>query len=632
MGIAKDGSHRSDYQPGMELHGRYTFFAEGARGHLTKQVKRVFELDANSAPQVYGIGLKELWDVDPAKHRAGRVIHTQGWPLDDAWGGGFIYHQENNQIAIGFVVALNYRNPYLSPFEEFQRFKQHPAVREMLEGGRRVSYGARAINEGGYQAIPKLAFPGGVLIGCSAGFVNVPRIKGSHTAIKSGALAAEAAFEAIAADRSGDSLDTYDTALHQSWVGDELRMVRNVEPMVAKFGGTLGTLMSGTDMWMRYLKVGLPFTMSHHRDHETLWRQDLVKPIPYPKPDGVISFDRLSSVFLSNTNHEEDQPSHLKLKDPTIPTGVNLPVFAGRSSVTAPPASTNMSRKADARGCRSTRRIASTARPATSRTRRRISNGSCRKAEEGRIIPTCKASFAAILAGLLGSVSVAAPATVDDRAILSAYAKARAADTIGASSAAAEGYAAAMLLSPDNELLAARAASQALASGNRDLAVRAARILERKGQLAPDTRLLLLSEALRTRDWKRASIHTDAIEEDKVFAFMTPVLRAWLAFETRKGDPLAILAAARGDQLAATYAAEQRPLLLAARGDTAAVADLIKVSDGAGMRGSRLRIAGAAALARKGKRKEAAALLAAETEPVVAARALLEAESRSRAQ
>jgi electron-transferring-flavoprotein dehydrogenase len=267
--------------------------------------------------------------VDPAKHRAGRVIHTQGWPLDDAWGGGFIYHQENNQIAIGFVVALNYRNPYLSPFEEFQRFKQHPAVREMLEGGRRVSYGARAINEGGYQAIPKLAFPGGVLIGCSAGFVNVPRIKGSHTAIKSGALAAEAAFEAIAAERSGDSLDAYDTALHQSWVGDELRMVRNVEPMVAKFGGTLGTLMSGTDMWMRYLKVGLPFTMSHHRDHETLWRQDLVKPIPYPKPDGVISFDRLSSVFLSNTNHEEDQPSHLKLKDPTIPTGVNLPVFAG---------------------------------------------------------------------------------------------------------------------------------------------------------------------------------------------------------------------------------------------------------------------------------------------------------------
>ncbi len=329
MGVARDGSHRPDYQPGMELHGRYTFFAEGARGHLTKQVKRVFDLDAGTEPQVYGIGLKELWDVDPAKHVPGRVIHTQGWPLEDAWGGGFIYHQENNQVAIGFVVALNYRNPYLSPFEEFQRFKQHPAVREILQGGRRVSYGARAINEGGYQAIPKLAFPGAVLIGCSAGFVNVPRIKGSHTAIKSGALAAEAAFEAIVADRANDALDAYDRALHDSWVGEELRMVRNVEPMVAKFGGTVGTLLAGTDMWMRYLKIGLPFTMRHHPDHETLWRRDLVKPIDYPKPDGVISFDRLSSVFLSNTNHEEDQPSHLRLKDASIPTEVNLPLYAG---------------------------------------------------------------------------------------------------------------------------------------------------------------------------------------------------------------------------------------------------------------------------------------------------------------
>jgi electron-transferring-flavoprotein dehydrogenase len=329
MGVARDGSHKPDYQPGMELHGRYTFFAEGARGSLTKQVKQVFDLDANSQPQVYGIGLKELWDIDPAKHVPGRVIHTQGWPLDDAWGGGFIYHQENNQVAIGFVVALNYKNPYLSPFEEFQRFKQHPAIREMLEGGRRVSYGARAINEGGYQAIPKLAFPGGALIGCSAGFVNVPRIKGSHTAMKSGMLAAEAAFAAIAADRSNDSLEAYDTALHESWVGNELRMVRNVEPMVAKFGGTVGTLLAGTDMWMRYLKMGLPFSMRHHPDYETLWRSDLVKPIDYPKPDGVISFDRLSSVFLSNTNHEEDQPVHLRLKDPAVPTEINLPLYAG---------------------------------------------------------------------------------------------------------------------------------------------------------------------------------------------------------------------------------------------------------------------------------------------------------------
>jgi electron-transferring-flavoprotein dehydrogenase len=329
MGVARDGTHKAEYQPGMELHGRYTFFAEGARGHLTKEVKRIFNLDLNSEPQVYGIGLKELWDVEPEKHVPGRVIHTQGWPLEDAWGGGFIYHQEAGQVALGFVVALNYRNPYLSPFEEFQRWKQHPAVREILEGGRRVSYGARAINEGGYQAIPKLAFPGGALIGCSAGFVNVPRIKGSHTAIKSGMLAAEAAFAAIGADRSNDELPAYEESLHSSWVADELKMVRNVEPMVAKFGGTLGTMLSGADMWMRYLKIGLPFTMRHHPDNETLWRRDLVKPIDYPKPDGVISFDRLSSVFLSNTNHEEDQPVHLTLKNLDIPVEVNLEDYAG---------------------------------------------------------------------------------------------------------------------------------------------------------------------------------------------------------------------------------------------------------------------------------------------------------------
>ena len=329
MGVARDGTHKGDYQPGMELHGRYTFFAEGARGHLTKEVKRIFNLDADSQPQVYGIGLKELWDIDPEKHVPGRVIHTQGWPLDDAWGGGFIYHQDKNQVAIGFVVALNYRNPYLSPFEEFQRFKQHPAVREMLEGGRRVSYGARVINEGGYQAIPKLHFPGGVLIGCSAGFVNVPRIKGSHTAMKSGMLAAEAAFEAIGAERGNDDLTAYEQALHSSWVADELKMVRNVEPMVAKFGGAAGTVLAGTDMWMRYLRIGLPFTMRHHPDNETLWRRDMVKPIDYPKPDGVVSFDRLSSVFLSNTNHEEDQPVHLTLKDAAIPVDVNLEQYAG---------------------------------------------------------------------------------------------------------------------------------------------------------------------------------------------------------------------------------------------------------------------------------------------------------------
>src|SRR3954468_18857059 len=329
MGVARDGTHKSDYQPGMELHGRYTFFAEGARGHLTKELKRIFALDTESQPQVYGIGLKELWDVDPELHEPGRVIHTQGWPLDDAWGGGFLYHQADHQVALGFVVALNYKNPWLSPFEEFQRWKQHPSIRHFLEGGRRVSYGARAINEGGWQAVPKLAFPGGALIGCAAGFVNVPRIKGSHTAIKSGMLAAEAAFAAIAADRSGDVLADYEPALRGSWIAKELNLVRNVEPLVAKWGGFAGTLLAGADMWMRQLGIGLPFTMKHHPDNETLWRKDMVPPIVYPKPDGVISFDRLSSVFLSNTNHEEDQPIHLTLKDPSIPVEVNLAEYDG---------------------------------------------------------------------------------------------------------------------------------------------------------------------------------------------------------------------------------------------------------------------------------------------------------------
>jgi electron-transferring-flavoprotein dehydrogenase len=314
----------------MELHGRYTFFAEGARGHLTKQVKRQFDLEEGRQPQVYGLGIKELWDIDPDKHEPGRVIHTQGWPLDDdSWGGGFLYHQANNQVALGFVVALSYRNPYLSPFEEFQRWKQHPAIRQFLEGGKRVSYGARVINEGGYQSIPRLAFPGGALIGCSAGFVNVPRIKGTHTAMKSGMLAAEAAFAAVSADRAADTLQDYDDALHASWVAKELKTVRNVQPLVAKWGGTMGTLLAGTDMWMRSFRIGLPFTMKHHGDHTTLLRRDLATPIQYPKPDGVISFDRLSSVFISNTNHEEDQPVHLTLKDASIPTAINLPEYAG---------------------------------------------------------------------------------------------------------------------------------------------------------------------------------------------------------------------------------------------------------------------------------------------------------------
>jgi electron-transferring-flavoprotein dehydrogenase len=328
MGVARDGTHKPDYQPGMELHAKYTFFAEGARGHLTKELKRLFRLDADSDPQVYGIGLKELWDIAPEKHEPGRVIHTQGWPLEDAWGGGFIYHQANNQVAIGYVVTLDYQNPHLSPFEEFQRWKQHPAIRPMLEGGKRVSYGARAINEGGWQAVPKLTFPGGALIGCSAGFVNVPRIKGSHTAMKSGMLAAEAAFAAVAAGREGDELTSYREALDKSWVAKELKMVRNAGPAVGKFGGMLGTLYAGMDLWLNALRVGVPWTLRHREpDSETLWRKDQKPAIAYPKPDGVISFDRLSSVFLSNTNHEEDQPIHLTLKDASVPIEVNLKLY-----------------------------------------------------------------------------------------------------------------------------------------------------------------------------------------------------------------------------------------------------------------------------------------------------------------
>jgi len=327
MGVARDGTHKPDYQPGIELHARYTFFAEGARGSLTKEAKRLFDLERNSQPQVYGLGIKELWDIDPAKHVPGRVIHTQGWPLNEEVGGGFLYHQANNQVALGFVVGLGYRNPHLSPFHEFQRWKTHPAIREILEGGRRVSYGARAINEGGWQSVPTLAFPGGALIGCSAGFVNVPRIKGTHTAMKSGMLAAQAAAVALGAGRGSDTLDAYQPAVNASWIAKELKMVRNAEPAVAKLGPFLGTLWSGVDMWMRQLGIGLPYTFRHHRDNEGLWRKDMVRPIDYPKPDGVISFDRLSSVFLSNTNHEEDQPIHLTLKDASVPIDVNLALY-----------------------------------------------------------------------------------------------------------------------------------------------------------------------------------------------------------------------------------------------------------------------------------------------------------------
>jgi electron-transferring-flavoprotein dehydrogenase len=331
MGIGKDGERRSDYQPGMELHGKYTLFAEGARGHLTKRLKKTFDLERDCQPQVYGIGIKELWDIDPEKHVPGRVIHTQGWPLSESnsWGGGFLYHQANNQVALGFVTALDYANPYVYPFEEFQRWKQHPDIRAILEGGRRVSYGARAINEGGWQSVPKLAFPGGALIGCSAGFVNVPRIKGSHTAMKSGMLAAEAIAAAIASGREQDELAEYDSAVRTSWIAKELKLVQNAQPLVAKFGGALGTALAGADMWARVLRVNPIKGIKHTGDNEHTMRADLFKPIEYPKPDGVISFDRLTSVAFSYTNHEEDQPCHLVLTDPTVPTRINLPIYAG---------------------------------------------------------------------------------------------------------------------------------------------------------------------------------------------------------------------------------------------------------------------------------------------------------------
>ncbi len=324
MGVAKDGSHKHSYQPGLELHAKYTFFAEGVRGHLSKQIIKKYDLAKNSQPQIYGIGIKELWDIDPAKHRPGSIIHSFGWPLSDANGGGFIYHQQNNQVAIGFITWLNYSNPYLSPFDEMQRYKTHPAIAAILEGGRRVSYGARAISDGGFQSVPKLSFPGGALIGCSAGFVNVPRIKGSHNAMKTGMMAAEAAFDALQSQRSSDELLAYEDAYKKSWVYKDLRMVRNALPAIEKFGTLLGTLISGPMMWLENMGIPMPFTMKHHPDHAALKNKSKFKPIEYPKPDGKLSFDKLSSVFLSNTNHEEDQPVHLTLKDPTVPIRVNL--------------------------------------------------------------------------------------------------------------------------------------------------------------------------------------------------------------------------------------------------------------------------------------------------------------------
>jgi electron-transferring-flavoprotein dehydrogenase len=331
LGVAKDGHHKPDFTPGMNLLGKYTLFAEGARGSLSKRLGAHFKLHEGREPQKFGIGLKELWELAPEKHKRGLVLHTMGWPLDNKTGGGvFMYHWGENFCSIGFVVHLNYQNPYLSPFDEFQRVKHHPRIREILEGGKRIGYGARAITEGGFQSVPKLVFPGGALIGCSAGFVNVPRIKGSHNAMKTGMLAADAVFAALGEGRSGDMLDGYEAAYEASHVYTDLKRVRNVKPLWSKFGTVLGVGLGGIDMWMNQLfGFSLFGTLKHGKaDYQTLKKAADCKPIAYPKPDGVISFDKLSSVFLSNTNHEEDQPVHLVLKDPTIPIRVNLPEYA----------------------------------------------------------------------------------------------------------------------------------------------------------------------------------------------------------------------------------------------------------------------------------------------------------------
>jgi len=331
FGIDKHGQPTGDFQPGIELHGKYVFIAEGVRGSLAKTITARHKLQDGKSPQKYGIGLKELWQVPPEKHQPGLAQHTTGWPLDEFTGGGsFMYHFGDNYVAIGYVVHLNYKNPFLSPFDEFQRFKHHPAIAQHLEGGTRISYGARAITEGGFQSVPKLSFPGGVLIGCSAGFVNVPRIKGSHNAMKTGMLAADAAYEAVMAGRSGDELVEYQTAYENSWVFQELKRVRNAKPFLTRFGTTLGGALGVFDMWFGTLFGGASLfgTLKHAKtDAASTELASKHKPIVYPKPDGKLSFDKLSSVFISNTNHAEEQPAHLKLIDPTVPIRVNLPKY-----------------------------------------------------------------------------------------------------------------------------------------------------------------------------------------------------------------------------------------------------------------------------------------------------------------
>jgi electron-transferring-flavoprotein dehydrogenase len=328
MGINREGEPTGAFQLGMELHAKYTFFAEGARGHLGKQLISKYKLDAGRDPQTYGLGIKEIWEIDPKMHQPGLVVHTAGWPLDGkTYGGSFLYHLENNQVAVGYVVGLGYENPYLSPYEEFQRYKTHPEIRKFFEGGKRLAYGARAIAAGGLQSLPKLVFPGGALIGCEAGFLNASRIKGSHAAIKSGMMAAESVFAALNENRQFDELSSYPQAFEQSWLHEELHRARNFKPSMSK-GLLTGTLLVGIDQVLLGGKA--PWTMHHtHADHECLKPAAQCTPIAYPKPDGKLTFDRLSSVFISNTNHAEDQPIHLTLKDKSVPVKVNLAEYAG---------------------------------------------------------------------------------------------------------------------------------------------------------------------------------------------------------------------------------------------------------------------------------------------------------------
>ncbi|MBO1249158.1 electron transfer flavoprotein-ubiquinone oxidoreductase [Comamonas denitrificans] len=339
MGIGKDGEPTAEFQLGMELHGKYTIFAEGARGHLGKQLIAHFKLDAGKDPQAYGIGIKELWEIDPARHKPGTVVHTAGWPLQsDTYGGGFLYHLEDNLVTLGFITGLDYANPYISPFEEMQRWKTHQNIRWYLEGdeskgiksAKRLSYGARAITAGGILSLPKFVFPGGALVGCEAGFLNVSRIKGSHAAIKTGMMAAEAAYEAIVAGRQGDTLTAYETAFENSWLYDELYKARNFKAWFKK-GLSTATLMNGLEQFL--LKGNIPWTLHRDKpDHLYLKPAAECKPIEYPKPDGKLTFDRLSSVFISSTNHSEDQPAHLTLKDASVPVNVNLAKYAGPES------------------------------------------------------------------------------------------------------------------------------------------------------------------------------------------------------------------------------------------------------------------------------------------------------------